>query len=409
MTTRFDTGELQATDQWQHVGQPDTSRSKHAAGVIWITGFSGAGKTTVGRLVERRLRGLGANSVFLDGDHLRSIFGEHWGYDRESRVDLARVYFRLCSHLASQGLTVIISAVALYDEVSDWVKANVPSAVQVYLRVPEDERRRRDSTTKMLYERIGDVSRLYDYPRSPALVLDNYGAATPDMVADEVVKFFWTRVGTKHVDHGRTEHWSNYYRSFPTSMEPSPFAMMVAKQLKPPSRLLEVGCGNGRDASHFAREGHSVVGLDTSSAAIDLCRQTYNELPIEFFNLPIAALESRGAGPFDSVYSRFCLHAMTEPEEIELLGTARRILRPDGLLFIECRSINDPLARMGEVISPTERIHGHYRRFIILEELVERVEMADLSVDSVLESRGLAVFGDEDPAVIRLVARRKAG
>lgn len=407
MTARPETVALRVTDQRQNDGQHRSIRSRQAGGVIWITGFSAAGKTTVGRLVERRLRTEGANSVFLDGDHLRSIFGDNWGYDRASRVNLARVYFRLCSHLASQGLTVIISAVALYDEVSDWVEANVPSAMQVYLRVPEHERRKRDSTTKQLYEKIGDVNRLYDHPKSPALVVDNHGSTTPDEVADEIVEFFWARLGMQHADHGRQAHWSKYYKSMPEFVEPSPFAVVVAEELGAPVKLLEVGCGNGRDSSHFARQGHSVVGLDTSSSAIALCRETYAQLPIEFFEVPVADLERMNVGPFDVVYSRFCLHAMTEPEEIDLLHATNSLLRPGGQLFIECRSINDPLARMGEVISPTERIHGHYRRFIIKEELVDRVEIAGLTVTSVIESTGLAVFGDEDPAVIRLVARKK--
>lgn len=375
------------------------------AGVVWITGFSGAGKTTVGRLVERQLRAMGAPTVLLDGDDLRSIFGEHWGYDRESRIELARVYFRLCSHLASQGLTVIISAVALYNEVSAWVKANIPGAMQVYLSVPEEERRKRDSATKRLYEMIGDVSQLYDPPKDAELTVRNY-ERRPEEAAEEVVRFCWPRLGSDRADHGRIHHWANYYSKMNVPLKPSPFARAVSEELPKSSTILEVGCGNGRDASHFARCSHDVVALDVSRTAIDLCRRTHNDLPIRFFCTPISSLDDEFMGSFDIIYSRFCLHAMTESEEIEVLQSSFSFLKPGGRLFVECRSIDDPLARMGEVISPTERIFGHYRRFIIPEELASRLENAGFDLVSLVQARGLAIHGDEDPVVIRVTARR---
>lgn len=78
-----------------------------------------------------------------------------------------------------------------------------------------------------------------------------------------------------------------------------------------------------------------------------------------------------------------------------------------GLFFIECRSINDPLARQGEVISPTERIHGHYRRFIVADELERRLLDSGFGIVDMLESNGLARLGDDDPVVIRVTARRE--
>lgn len=86
-------------------------------GVIWISGYSGAGKTTVGRKVAARLRAAGTTAVILDGDDLRAILAHRWGYGRSERIDLALVYLRLASTLAAQGQTVVLSAVAMFDEV----------------------------------------------------------------------------------------------------------------------------------------------------------------------------------------------------------------------------------------------------------------------------------------------------
>ena len=99
----------------KHKGCPEIRKYKlekmmNINGVIWITGFSAAGKTTLSRKVETLLRKKEISTVSLDGDDLRNILGDHWGYDKTSRQDLAKIYMRLCSHLSSQGHVVIISA-----------------------------------------------------------------------------------------------------------------------------------------------------------------------------------------------------------------------------------------------------------------------------------------------------------
>ena len=82
-------------------------RDAASGGVIWITGYSSAGKTSIGRRVEAEIRGSGATAIFLDGDDLRGVLGGR-GYSDDERRELARVYLRLCSHIASQGAVVVI-------------------------------------------------------------------------------------------------------------------------------------------------------------------------------------------------------------------------------------------------------------------------------------------------------------
>lgn len=63
-------------------------------------------------------------------------------------------------------------------------------------------------------------------------------------------------------------------------------------------------------------------------------------------------------------------------------------------------------ARMRDVISPTKRIHGHYRRFLDLDKLSTRIESYGYSILISFELAGFAVHGDEDPVLIRLTARK---
>jgi bifunctional enzyme CysN/CysC len=381
-------------------------QGQHTRGVIWITGYSGAGKTTVARKVQHRLRENGVRTVLLDGDDLRAIFGGRWSYDRDQRTELARVYFRLCSHLSSQGMTVIISAVAMFSEVRTWVRSNIPGAMQVYLRVPEDERRRRDSVTKQVYSQAGRAPDLYDEPLDADLTIDNFGATGPDEVAAAIVDAFLRGVNQDSADLGRAAHWQSFYTTAKGTLEPSPFARTVAERLPRNARLLEVGCGNGRDSVFFASLGCDVTAIDVSPSAITLCRTTHDDTRVDFRAGALSDVIESLASGYDAVYSRFCLHAMTRGEEQATLDGAAQLLKPGGALFIECRSINDSLARQGEVISPTERIHGHYRRFIVMDDLVDSVESVGLRVLERIESQGFARFEDEDPMVIRLLAQK---
>ena len=98
-------------------------------------------------------------------------------------------------------------------------------------------------------------------------------------------------------------------------------------------------------------------------------------------------------------------------EEIDLLNRSYNLLKKNGSLFIECRSIKDRLAREGEFLSHTERVFGHYRRFIILEDFIKRLDKAgfviEFVIENVIESKGLATFGDNDPVIIRVRACKK--
>ena len=378
------------------------------SGIIWITGYSGAGKTTVARGVERRLRAQGQQVTYLDGDDLRSIFARRWGYGREDRVELAHVYFRLCSHLAAQGHVVIIAAVAMYAEVRDWVRANIPHSTIAYLDVPREVRVERDARTKRLYSSSGaDLEQGYDEPIDADLRIQNHDEVSPDAAARVIVDHFQRQHGKDDADRGKAEHWERYYAARDVAVEPpSPFAHTAEVRFPRRAAVLEVGCGNGRDSVHLSARGHEVTALDASHAAIDLCRKSHQGSGVGFVPGVLTDHAHDWPARFDVLYTRFVLHAMTEAEERSLWSEASRVLRSGALLAIECRSIQDPLAREGEVLSPTERIAGHYRRFIVLEDLVARLEAEGFAIEDIVESAGLAIHGTDDPVVIRAFARR---
>jgi len=205
-------------------------------------------------------------------------------------------------------------------------------------------------------------------------------------------------------DKGLVRYWDEYYKKDAAPSFPSPFAGYVANKLRTKQNILEIGCGNGRDSKFFSSKGHHVTGLDRSGKAIELCKSLYSDEPIEFFFGEVTDITKINQKKYDLIYSRFVVHAMSINEELEMLKTSYQLLNNNGQFFIECRSINDPLSNTGEVLSHTERIEGHYRRFIILEELKQRLIKVGFEIIEAIESNGLANLGEEDPVVIRVAA-----
>jgi len=152
-----------------------------AAQVIWITGLSGAGKTTVANHVAVSLQQKNINTIKLDGDVLRSVFGSEGQHTREDRLSLARSYSRLCKELAGQGYTVICSTISMFHEIHEWNRNNLPGYLEVYLRVPIDVLEGRDTKGIYVKAKSGDISNVagvdlkVDEPRSPDILIDNFG------------------------------------------------------------------------------------------------------------------------------------------------------------------------------------------------------------------------------------------
>ena len=95
-----------------------------AGQVIWVMGLSGAGKTTLANELTARLRQGGLQPILLDGDILRNLFKVSGitidTHNRESRIKLALKYALMCELLSSQGFTVVIATISMFDEVYAW-------------------------------------------------------------------------------------------------------------------------------------------------------------------------------------------------------------------------------------------------------------------------------------------------
>jgi len=146
--------------------------------LYFITGLSGAGKTTIGKALVAELNAHGQNNViFLDGDQTRWVFDGLFGYSLEERKKLALSYPRLCKLLTDQGFTIVFSTISMFNEVREWNRKIIENYLEIYLKVPLEILKKRDQ--KGLYssnaENLMGISAEPELPQNPDIVIENDG------------------------------------------------------------------------------------------------------------------------------------------------------------------------------------------------------------------------------------------
>jgi adenylylsulfate kinase-like enzyme len=151
-------------------------------GVVWVTGLSGAGKTTVATALRERLLTTGVCPVLLDGDVMRALLPITMGYQQADRRRLASYYAGLAKELAEQGHLVICSTVSLFHEIQEWNRRNISRYVEVWLRVPVGELRARGRSVELT-----EMPATAEFPEQPDVVVGNYGATTVEDAVNSII------------------------------------------------------------------------------------------------------------------------------------------------------------------------------------------------------------------------------
>ena len=158
--------------------------------VYWITGLSGAGKTTIGQKLYSVIREIKTNVVFLDGDDLRNIFGNDLGYTISDRHKSAMRNSKISHFLALQGIDVICCTISMFDDVRNWNRKNISNYIEVFLKVSNEvliERNQKNLYSTSKDELVG-FGLLMEEPKNPDLIIENDGKTSIEKIVQQIME-----------------------------------------------------------------------------------------------------------------------------------------------------------------------------------------------------------------------------
>ena len=168
-------------------------------GVLWITGLSGSGKTTISKIIINKLKKKYENIILLDGDKLRKKLKikskDTFTYIERKKIGLK--YSKICKKYFNSNKFVIISVMALIKDVHKWNRSNISNYKDVYLEVPMKELKRRDPKkiySKFEKKEISNVAGLdlkYDIPKNSSMKIRWKKNFSAQKIAKKIInKFF---------------------------------------------------------------------------------------------------------------------------------------------------------------------------------------------------------------------------
>ena len=173
--------------------------TEHKPSVLWFTGLSGAGKSTISAAVEAELRRRSVPTEYLDGDAVRAM--SPTGFTRGDRdAHVRRVGF-LASRLEHHGVTVVCALISPYADARDYVRSLCHRFIEIHVSTPLAECERRDRKGLYARARRGEITHFtgiddpYEPPANPELRIDTTDMNVDDAVA--LVMSAWAQEGAE--------------------------------------------------------------------------------------------------------------------------------------------------------------------------------------------------------------------
>ncbi|WP_333677098.1 sulfate adenylyltransferase subunit CysN [Dyella sp.] len=185
---------------WQHLDVDKKTRAQikgQQPRCLWFTGLSGAGKSTVANLLERRLAALGCHTYLLDGDNLRHGLNRDLGFTPESRVENVRRVAEVAHLMVDAGLVVLVCVISPFRSEREFARGLFDDGefLEVFVDTSLEECERRDPKGLYRKARAGEISNFtgidspYEVPELPEVHLQ-----TQDMLLDTMVEVLVTRL-----------------------------------------------------------------------------------------------------------------------------------------------------------------------------------------------------------------------
>jgi len=183
----------------------DVSRETHAAikgqrpAVLWFTGLSGAGKSTVANLVEQKLVARGRHTFLLDGDNVRHGLNRDLGFTEADRIENIRRVGEVARLMADAGLIVMTAFISPFRAEREMARKMIPNGefIEVFVDTPLAEAEKRDAKGLYAKARAGELRNFtgidspYEPPEQPEIRIDTTvmsAEQAADLIVEELIK-----------------------------------------------------------------------------------------------------------------------------------------------------------------------------------------------------------------------------
>ena len=197
---------------WQHLDVDKAARARikgQTPKVLWFTGLSGAGKSTIANLVEKRLHARGCHTFTLDGDNVRHGLNRDLGFTDVDRVENIRRVAEVAKLMADAGLICLVAFISPFRAERDFARQLLSAGefVEIHVDVSLQEAERRDPKGLYRKARAGEIRNFtgidapYERPESPEVQLLTAGER-PEKLAEQLTEELLERLGLPAHDDG---------------------------------------------------------------------------------------------------------------------------------------------------------------------------------------------------------------
>ena len=200
-------------------------------------------------------------------------------------------------------------------------------------------------------------------------------------------------------------YWNTYYKNNKKIKESS-FARFAIKKIDKNSKIIDIGCGNGRDSFFFSKNNLNVTAIDISKNAIKNNSLKSNK-NLKFLKFDIG--KNTMSKKFDVIYCRFFVHAISEKNENKLITLIKKIKKKNTLAFFEFRNHNDKMFKKKKIRKHNDVIEfekGHFRRIIDPKKFINKVSSKiKLKVIYKKSAKNLSIVKNDNPNLSRIIFR----